>query len=416
MTSVPESGDGAAEPGKPADRGAKQAGPPAPGLTRRRMVLGTGAGVVLAGAAGVAGFALGRTGDEAASPSSSVDQASGRPVPAVGRHQAGVVLPTLPQRSCVIAVADVDRTTLQKTLRSLGEAIARVTDPEQPLTAQTPDGPGDLTVTIGLGPRALVATAHPELAASAMLPAFRGDDALPADRLGGDLLISVNASDQMILEPVLTYLTGGIAGYRVRWSDYGYRGPADQGVTRNPLGYFDGIIVPRTPADLTADIWISDGPLADGTICCIRRFQLHTNDFRGLSAVDQDRVIGRHRPDGSPLSGGSRFDNVDLDAKADNGDPLVPTHAHARAAHPSYTASRLMLRRSYSYRDSDLDHGHLFISHQNDVQGFAKTQLRLDDVDDLMNYVTPTATAAFAILPGTVDAAGASRPLGSTLF
>ena len=94
----------------------------------------------------------------------------------------------------------------------------------------------------------------------------------------------------------------------------------------------------------------------------------------------------------------------------------MPTHAHARAAHPSYTASRLMLRRSYSYRASDTDHGHLFISHQNDVQAFAKTQLRLDDVDDLMKYVTPTATAAFAILPGTSDSAGASRPLGSTLF
>ena len=75
-----------------------------------------------------------------------------------------------------------------------------------------------------------------------------------------------------------------------------------------------------------------------------------------------------------------------------------------------------MLRRSYSYRDSDTDHGHLFISYQNDVQAFAKTQLRLDDVDDLMKYVTPTATAAFAILPGTADAAGAPRPLGSTLF
>ena len=380
------------------------------------MLLGTGAGVVLAGAAGAAGFALGRAGEQDASSSSSADQGTGRPVPAVGRHQGGVALPTLPQRSCLIAVADFDRTTLQEALHSLGEAIARVTDPERPLTEQTPDGPGDLTVTIGLGPRALAATAHPELAASATLPTFRGDDTLPANRLGGDLLISVNASDQTILEPVLAHLTGGIPGYRLRWSDYGYRGPADQGVTRNPLGYFDGIIVPRTPADLTADVWIADGPLADGTICCIRRFQVHTDDFRILSADEQDRVIGRHRPDGSPLSGGSRFDNVDLDAKADNGDPLVPTHAHARAAHPSYTASRLMLRRSYSYRDSDTDHGHLFISHQNDVQAFAKTQLRLDDVDDLMKYVTPTATAAFAILPGTADAAGATRTLGSTLF
>ena len=127
-------------------------------------------------------------------------------------------------------------------------------------------------------------------------------------------------------------------------------------------------------------------------------------------------MIGRHRQDGSPLSGGGRFDQVDLNAKADNGDLLVPAHAHARAAHPSFTGSRLMLRRSYNYRASAADHGHLFISYQNDVGAFAKTQLRLDEVDDLMHYVTPTATAAFAILPGTLDSAGASRPLGSTLF
>jgi dye decolorizing peroxidase len=418
MTTTPESEDGV-DAHDPADESllSPEASPPTPGLTRRRMLLGTGAGIVLAGAAGAAGFALGRTTDEAALiPLSLVDQGSGQPVPAGGVHQAGVVSPTLPQRSCLIAVADLDRTRLEQTMCSLGDAIARLTNPQQPLTEQTPDGPGDLTITIGLGPQALSATAHPDLAAAATLPTFRGDDALAADRLGGDLLISVNASDQMILEPVLAYLTLGISGYRLRWSDYGYRGPADQGVTRNPMGYYDGIIVPRTPTDLATDVWIAHGPLAGGTICCVRRFQLHTNDFRALPAAEQDQVIGRHRSDGSPLSGGSRFDNIDLEAKADNGDPLVPTHAHARAAHPSYTASRLMLRRSYSYHDSDTDHGHIFISHQNDVLAFAKTQLRLDDVDNLMKYATPTATAAFAILPGTIDASGASRAFGSTLF
>ena len=71
-----------------------------------------------------------------------------------------------------------------------------------------------------------------------------------------------------------------------------------------------------------------------------------------------------------------------------------------------------MLRRSYSYRASDADHGHMFISYQNDVQTFARTQLRLDDIDDLMAYVTPTATAAFAILPGFET----DRPLGASLF
>jgi dye decolorizing peroxidase len=433
-----------------------------PAFSRRDVLLGTG-GILLAGAAGVIGFGLARddhpdpapgtpttsTPTATTSPSSATTSAptgfgspsptqSGlvpvtstpagtapavtsratpaEPVPSSGVHQAGVALPAIPQSACLLVVADLDRTALRTSLAALGEAIARVTDPEAPPTAPTPDGPGDLTVTVGLGPDTLAASDHPELADLVTLPQFRGDAALPADHRGGDLLISVNASDPTILEPVLAHLTAQVAGLRERWSDFGYRGPADQGVSRNPFGYFDGIIVPRSADDLAADVWIAEGPLAGGTICVIRRFRLDTDGFRRLSATEQDRTVGRHRSDGSPLSGGDRFAEVDLSAKADNGDLVIPLHAHARGAHPSFTGSRLMLRRSYSYQHSATDHGHLFISHQNEVQAFAKTQLRLDEVDDLMHYATPTATAAFAILPGTLDAGGATRPLGGPLF
>ena len=215
---------------------------------------------------------------------------------------------------------------------------------------------------------------------------------------------------------MLSYLTSTVTGFRLSWSEFGFRGPADEGVTRNPFGYFDGIIVPRTPADLAQDVWIGTGPLAGGTICVVRRFRMDIDRFRALSLDAQDRTIGRHRSDGSPLSGGGRFAQINLEAKADNGDLLVPAHAHARAAHPSFTGSRLMLRRSYSYRASAQDQGHLFISYQNDVAAFSRTQLRLDDVDDLMQYVTSTATAAFAVLPGGVGSDGRSRPLGAALF
>jgi dye decolorizing peroxidase len=58
----------------------------------------------------------------------------------------------------------------------------------------------------------------------------------------------------------------------------------------------------------------------------------------------------------------------------------------------------------------------MFISFQNDIATFAKTQLRLDEVDDLMQFVTPTATAAFAILPGMQAPSGARQALGAPLF
>ena len=385
------------------------------GISRRRLLLGTGAGALAAGAAGVGGYAIGRaTADDDPEPTS----AGPEPVAAAGAHQAGVTRPPVPQSSALVAIADLDLTpaTLAASLTALGDKIARISDPGASDLALTPDGVADLTVTVGLGVGALAATAHPDLAKAVQLPSFAGDALLPPARRGGDLLISVNASDPTVLEPVLSALSATISGYHRRWSDYGYRGPASEGVTRNPFGYFDGIIVPRTPEDQDTDVWIADGPLAGGTICVVRRFRLQTDQFRTLSPDAQDKVMGRHRQDGSPLSGGGRFDQIDLNAKADNGDLLVPVHAHARAAHPSFTGSRLMLRRSYNYRASAADHGHLFISYQNDVGAFAKTQLRLDEMDDLMTYVTPTATAAFAVLPGTVDPDGNTRPLGGTLF
>ncbi|TPX00947.1 peroxidase, partial [Schumannella luteola] len=134
--------------------------------------------------------------------------------------------------------------------------------------------------------------------------------------------------------------------------------------------------------------------------CVMRRFRLDVDGFRALAPADRDATIGRVQSTGAPLSGGARDDQVNLGAKAADGTLLIPPHAHARAAHPSFTGSPLMLRRSYSYRVDEADHGHVFISYQNDVQTFARTQLRLDEVDALMRFSTPTATAAFAILPG----------------
>ena len=395
--------------------------PVQPGVvSRRRLLLGTGAGAV---ALGVGGYALGRadiarSGDAAdiPAPSTAAEPASGMPLPAVGIHQAGVIAPTVPQAHCLVAVADVDRSALSASLAALGDAVGALTDAADPVLEVTPDGPGDLTVTVGVGPDALASTGRPDLAAMATLPAFAGDAELTADRRGGDLYLSVNASDPLILEPVLAHLQQTVAGFRLRWSDMGYRGQVDAGVTRNPFGYHDGVIVPRTEAELAADVWIGSGPLTGGTILVIRRFRLDTRAFRALPAAQQDATIGRRRVDGTPLSGGDLTDQINVNAKADNGDLLIPARAHTRAAHPSFTGSGLMLRRSYSFRNSPIDAGHMFISLQNDIATFTKTQLRLDDGDDLMQFVTPTATAAFAVLPGMQAPSGGRQALGAPLF
>ena len=104
--------------------------------------------------------------------------------------------------------------------------------------------------------------------------------------------------------------------------------------------------------------------------------------------------------------------HVDLEAKTPDGRYVTPARSHARAAHPSFTGSTTMLRGSYSFTDSDGSRGLLFRCFQRDLDTFVRTQRRLDDVDDLMRFVTPTASASFLVLPGF----DADRPLGATLF
>jgi len=203
-----------------------------------------------------------------------------------------------------------------------------------------------------------------------------------------------------------------VEGAQLRWSEFGFRGVSVEGVTRNSLGYWDGIIRPSTAAEFDADVWIGSGPLAGGTVCVVRRFRLDVDGFRRLAPAERDATIGRVEATGEPLSGGDRDDPVDLAAKTPSGELLIPPQAHARAAHPTFTGSPLMLRRGYSYRANADELGHLFVSFQNDVSTFTRTQLRLDEVDALMDFASPTATGAFAILPGW----SAASSLGGTLF
>ena len=290
------------------------------GISRRALLTGTG--VAGAMALGTLAFVASAGGDPA-------DVRTGTPVPAGGEHQAGIQRPPVPQQHCLIAVLDLDLASLRSSLGALGAHIDVVTAQPHGLADLTPDGPADLTITVGLGPDALAATAHPELAGVVELPEFAGDAALPAKRRGGDLLVSVNASDPTVLEPVLSSLLEQLEGARLRWTEFGYRGTAIDGVARNPFGYFDGIIRPTTPEEFREDVWISTGPLAGGTVCVIRRFRLDVDGFRDLPPTDRDAVMGRVQSTGAPLSGGSRDDQIDLNAKSADGTLLVPS-ARAR--------------------------------------------------------------------------------------
>lgn len=371
------------------------------GVHRRAVLMGLGglaAGVVVGGA----GWAA-IEGNVASGPAPSPAPAPDGPprVEPTGDHQAGIRLPATPQRHGLLLALDLDSTGIGSAdlawLPALGEAILDLLD--EAGTPALPEGPGDLTVTVGLGPR-LIAAVDPALPGAEELPEFAGDEAIPDERRGGDVLLAAYGSDPTVLRPVLDLLRAVVPGAVPRWEQRGFRGPGNGAVVRNPLGFLDGIVVPRNDEEFDENVWIADGPLAGGTVCVLRRLQLDVAGFHERSRREQEAVLGRRLGDGAPLSGGGTLDQIDLRAKTPEGEYLVPAHAHARAAHPSFTGSELMLRRGYAFDDGEGDTGLLFVCFQRSLRTFVATQQRLDDVDALSQFVTPSGSATFLILPG----------------
>ncbi|MFH8618911.1 Dyp-type peroxidase [Streptomyces sp. NPDC017979] len=334
-------------------------------------------------------------------------------VAATGRHQAGVTLPRTAQRNLLAVVADVDSAVAPgPLLADLGEAVRSLTSGADPRLSGLP--PGDLTVTVGVGPR-LVRTAGSALPGAADLPRF-SRERIARRALGGDLLMQICASDALLVPVVVAALLDR-AGDRIRerWRQAGRRGaevPVAEGLTapRNLLGFIDGIVGPHTTAEQERDLWLA-GPaaVAGGTLAVLRRMELDVTRFAALSVAEQEAVFGRRRGSGVPLSGGTVASGPQLGAKTPDGRYLVPVDAHVRRANPTAVGVGHMLRRSYS---TDEPPGLLFISFQNDLRTFTATLSRMDASDALLPFTTTTASATFLVLPGF----DRRRPLGSPLF
>ncbi|NJQ01097.1 Dyp-type peroxidase [Streptomyces zingiberis] len=336
------------------------------------------------------------------------------PVPATGRHQAGITLPQPAQPHLLAVVADLRAGVAPgPLLAGLGEAVRALTAGSDARLLGLPAG--DLTVTIGVGPR-LVRMAGGSLPGAADLPRFSRERIAPRAR-GGDLLMQICAGDALLL-PVVAAALLDHAGDRLRerWRQSARRGanvPVGDGLTapRNALGFLDGVVGPHTDAEQRRDLWLAGPPaVAGGTLAVLRRMELDLPRFAALSVAEQEAVFGRRRASGVPLSGGTAASGPELGAKTPDGRYLVPADAHVRRAHSAVVGVGLMLRRSYN-TDQPAP-GLLFISFQNDLRTFTATLAHMDASDALLPFTTTTAGATFLILPGF----GRRRPLGSQLF
>lgn len=212
-------------------------------------------------------------------------------------------------------------------------------------------GPSSLTVTFGFGRTFFARTGLTSRLPAGLdpLPAFSSDQ-LDARRSDGDLWVQIGADDALVAFHALRAVQKEGAGtVKVRWQMNGFNrtpGATARPMTaRNLMGQIDGTGNPK-PADedFGRRVFVPASPgtphawLEGGSYAVVRRIRMLLDDWEKLPVGHQERVIGRRKTDGAPLSGGSETTELDLDKAGPDGRLLIPDDAHARISSPRRTA------------------------------------------------------------------------------
>ncbi|MFI9239110.1 iron uptake transporter deferrochelatase/peroxidase subunit [Streptomyces sp. NPDC053079] len=412
---------------EPAEKAGTASAPEGVTTVSRRRLLGT------AGAAGAAALVVGGVAGAAGAsavggkpePLSSVGAAV---VPFHGARQAGILQPSQAHGHLVAfdLAPGADRKAAAALLRRWSATAAAMTAGATPqggdLGIALDAGPSSLTVTFGFGrtffDRTGLVAKRP--AALEPLPAFSAD-ALDAKRSEGDLWVQIGADDALVAFNALRLLQKQAAGTaRLRWQMNGFNrtpGATDQPMTgRNLMGQIDGTNNPKpsdgnfnqrifVPDDRTgADAW-----MAGGSYVVFRRIRMLLDSWDNLTVAQQEKVIGRRKSDGSPLSGGTEKTRADLEKIGPDGALAIAGDAHVRVASPASNRGAAMLRRAFSYHDGFRDDGApdaglLFIAWQADpMKGFVPVQRKLDRGDGLSRFLRHEASGLFAVPGGCAE-------------
>lgn len=402
-------------------------------LSRRRLFGLAGAGV----AAGAAGFAGGLETARATEPGG----AEVHRYPFHGAHQAGIVTPA--QDRLHFAAFDVTATTrgeLVTLLKAWTAAAAEMTQGRPvgagaPLPYDSPAAdtgealdlpPSRLTLTFGFGPslfrdadgkdRFGIADRQP--AALRRLPHFPADN-LDPDRSDGDLCVQACADDPQVAVHAIRNLARIAFGTAaLRWSQLGFGRTSStstkQQTPRNLFGFKDGTanLKAEDAGHVDQHVWVGAKDdsradwLAGGSYLVARRINMNIETWDRTSLREQENLVGRDRPEGAPLSGGSEFTGPDFKVEGSDGQPLMKVDSHVRLAHPSQNSGVRMLRRGYNFTDGSdalgrLDAGLFFIAYvRNPDTHYIPMQTKLSGQDGLMEYLQHRGSALFAVPPG----------------
>ncbi|MER5861868.1 iron uptake transporter deferrochelatase/peroxidase subunit [Kitasatospora sp. NPDC002040] len=390
------------------------------GLSRRTLLGSAGAGLAI----GAAGGALGQQALAAAPAAPAAAAALGSAVvPFHGPHQAGILQPG--QARVQLAAFDLaegaGRDGLRKLMQQWSATAARLTRGEGAPSAENQialdAGPCSLTVTFGFGASLFdrVGLTDRRPAALAPLPDFP-EDAIDRARSDGDLWVQIGADDALVVFHAFRVLQRQAAGLAsLRWQMAGFGrtpGATPQPMTgRNLMGQVDGTNNPKPGQDgFEQKVFTGGGDWpAGGTYAVVRRIRMLLDNWENLPTDRQERVIGRRKSDGAPLSGGTETTPVDLAARGADGALAIAADAHVRVAAPASNGGAAMLRRGFSYADGTLadgspDAGLLFVAFQADPsKGFVPVQRKLARGDGLSRFVRHESSGLYAVPPGAPE-------------
>ena len=353
-----------------------------------------------------------------------------------GDHQAGIITPM--QNNLHFAAFDMsekaDRKDLQRLLERWTAAARRLTlggdvsakgafgggaDFPADDSGEAVDlGPSALTITIGFG-RSLF---REQFGLQDKLPSeftempTMTNDFLDRNQSDGDICIQACANDPQVASHAIRNLTRlGIPDAVLRWTQIGFGKAAvttrEEKTPRNLFGQKDGTanIRAEDTNELDEHVWIpqdSSQPwAAGGSYLTARRIAMNIEVWDTLMLREQERVTGRDKLEGAPLTGTNEFDEPDFNATDKRGRPVIDRASHLFNVHPAQNGGIRMLRRPFNFVDGSneqgrLDAGLFFIAFTRTPDRFATVHQSMSRDEMFLEYLKTTKTGTYLIPPG----------------